>query len=190
MKSLRHLLIAVLAVAALNARAADTYKIDAAHATVSFTITHLLISEVGGRFNDIAGEITVDKEELTGAKATLQTKSIDTGNAKRDEHLRGADFFDAEKFPTITFEGAKVEKDGKLNVIVGKFTMHGVTKEIKVPFVLKGPITDPWGSNRIAVTAETVVSRKDYGVGASSPAIGDEVKIKISVEGIKAEEKK
>lgn len=174
---------------ATGARAQDTYKIDPAHTTIGFSINHLVISEVYGRFNDAAGELTLDKEAFTGAKATIQVKSIDTGIGKRDDHLRGADFFDAEKFPTITFEAAKVEKDGDKTVAVGKFTMHGVTKEIRLPFAIKGPIKDPWGNTRLAVTAETTLNRTDYGM-KSTMGVGDDVKIKIVVEATKAEDKK
>jgi polyisoprenoid-binding protein YceI len=186
MKFFRNALLTLATfVFALNVRAADTYKLDGAHTTVSFTISHLLISEVGGRFNDVAGEVTLDKDAVTGAKATIQVKSVDTGNSKRDDHLRTPDFFDAAQFPTITFEGTKVEKDGDKTVMTAKFTMHGVTKEIKIPFTLKGPIKDMKGSSRLAVLAELTLSRKDYGMEKMTPAVGDEVKIKISSEAVK-----
>jgi polyisoprenoid-binding protein YceI len=163
-------------------RAADSYKIDPAHTSVGFTISHLVISEVNGRFNAMAGELALDKDALTGANATIQVKSVDTGIGKRDDHLRSPDFFDAEKFPTITFESTKVEKDH----VTGKFTMHGVTKEIQLPFVLKGPIKDPWGATRVAITAETTINRTDYGM-KSMTGVGDEVKIKIVAEATKTE---
>src|SRR5438876_8596034 len=114
---------------ATGARAADTYKLDPAHTSVGFTITHLMISEVSGRFNDVAGEISLDKDGVTGAKATIQVKSIDTHIGKRDEDLRSPKYFDAEKYPTMTFESTKLEKDGGKTAVVGKFTLHGVTKE-------------------------------------------------------------
>ncbi len=167
------------------ARAADTYKLDPAHTSVGFAISHLIISEVSGRFNDVAGEVTLDKDALTAAKATIQVKSVDTGIAKRDDHLRTPDFFDAAQFPTITFESMKVEKDK----ITGKFTMHGVTKEIAMPVTVKGPIKDPWGNTRIALSAETTLNRTDYGM-KSMMGVGDEVKIKITSEATKAEDKK
>jgi polyisoprenoid-binding protein YceI len=172
-------------VVAAGARAADTYKIDPAHTSVGFTISHLVISEVNGRFDDVAGEITVDSNTLVSATATIQTKSIDTAIKKRDDHLRSPEFFDAEKFPTITFESTKVEK----NQITGKFTLHGVTKEITLPFKLKGPIKDPWGNSRLAITAETEINRTDYGMKPFT-GVGDDVTIRISVEATKAEEKK
>jgi polyisoprenoid-binding protein YceI len=164
-----------------DVRAADTYKLDPAHTSAGFTISHLVISEVSGRFDDVAGEITLDNDAVTGAKATIQTKSVDTGNSKRDDHLRSKDFFEVEKYPTITFEGTKVEKDDDKAVMVGKFTMHGVTKEIRLPFTIKGPIKDPWGNTRLAVTAEISLNRTDYGM-KSFPGVGDEVKIHLSTE--------
>ncbi len=170
-------------VVATGARAADTYKLDPAHTSVGFTIAHLVISEVNGRFNEIAGEVTLDKDALASAKATIPVKSVDTGVGKRDDHLRSPDFFDAEKFPTITFESTKVEK----NQVTGKFTMHGVTKEITFPFVLKGPIKDHRGNTRLAVTAEITLNRTDYGM-KSMTGVGDEVKIKIAAEATKAED--
>jgi polyisoprenoid-binding protein YceI len=174
---------------ALGVRAADTYKIDPAHTSVSFTISHLVISEVAGRFNEVAGEITLDDGALTGAKATIQTKSIDTQVAKRDDHLRTADFFDAEKYPTITFESTKVTKDGDKTIVTGKFTMHGTTKEIQLPVTVKGPIKDQRGNSRVGVLAETTIDRTDFGM-KSTTGVGDEVKIRISTEAVHAEEKK
>jgi polyisoprenoid-binding protein YceI len=176
-------------VIAIGVRAADTYTIDVAHTTVGFTITHLVISEVSGRFNDVAGELTLDKDTLAGAKATIQTKSIDTQIAKRDEHLRKPDFFDAEKYPTITFESTKLVKNGDKTIVTGKFTLHGTTKEIQLPVTLKGPIKDPWGNSRVALVAETTINRTDYGM-KSTTGVGDEVKIRITAEAVKAEDKK
>ena|ERR1041384_4092095 len=173
--------------AGLVARAtlgADNYKIDPAHTSVGFTISHLVISEVEGRFNDATGTVTVEDDKVTGAKATIQAKSVDTKIEKRDNHLRSPDFFDVEKNPTITFESTKVEKEGDKTMITGKFSMHGVTKEIRFPFVAKGPIKDPWGNTRIGIVAETSLNRTEYGM-KSFPGVGDEVKIKLSAEAIK-----
>ena len=177
--------VVALLLAVTVAGAADTYKIDPAHTGVGFSISHLVISEVNGRFDDVAGEIVAESNVLVSAKATIQTKSIDTAIKKRDEHLRSPDFFDADKYPTITFESTKVEK----NQITGNFTMHGVTKEITIPFKLKGPIKDPWGNTRIAITAETEINRTDYGMKPFT-GVGDEVTIRIAVEATKPEEKK
>jgi polyisoprenoid-binding protein YceI len=180
--------IAVAAILTLGSsvRAADTYTIDPAHTSVGFTITHMMISEVTGRFDDTAGQITLDNGAVTGAKATIQVASVDTAQPKRDGHLKTPDFFDAEKYPTITFEGTKIEKDGDKTVMVGNFTMHGVTKEIRLPFTLKGPVANMGGKGqRLAVLSEITISRKDYGMDKMAPAVGDEVKIKISSEAVK-----
>jgi polyisoprenoid-binding protein YceI len=172
----------VLFLIAISARAADTYKIDPAHTSIGFSISHLVISEVSGRFNDVAGEIVLDKDAVTSAKATIQVKSIDTHIAMRDDDLRSAKYFDAENYPTIMFESTNIEKDGDKTMVVGQFTMHGVTKEIRFPFVAKGPIKDPWGNMRIGVVAETTIDRTVYGM-KSHPGVGDEVKIHLSAEG-------
>jgi polyisoprenoid-binding protein YceI len=171
------------------ALAADTYKIDPSHTSVGFSISHLIISEVEGRFNDVAGEVTLTDDSVTGAKATIQAKSIDTHIGKRDEDLRSAKFFDVEKYPTITFESTKIEKEGDKTYIAGKLTMHGVTKEIRFPFVAKGPIDDPWGNKRIGLVAETSLNRSDYGM-KPFPGVGDTVKLKISAEAIKSKDEK
>ena len=174
---------------------ADTYKIDAAHTTVGFSVAHLVISEVTGRFNEFEGELTVDpssKTLVTEGKGVIQAKSIDTGIAKRDDHLRSADFFEVEKFPTISFTGS-VMTGTAVNgtVFVGKFTMHGVTKDITAPVTIKGPITDPWGKTRIAFVAKTTINRKDYGLTwnkmleAGGVMVGEEVAIEIKAEAVK-----
>jgi polyisoprenoid-binding protein YceI len=184
---IRSLIAVMLIVTA--ARAADTYKLDPAHTTVGFSISHLIISEVNGRFDDVTGDVTLDKDAVTAAKATIQAKSIDTNIKKRDDHLRSPDFFDVEKFPTIAFVGEKVEKDGDKTVLTGKFTLHGVTKDIRLPFTAKGPIKDPWGNSRLALKAETTINRADYGMKPFT-GVGDEVEIKITAEATKAEDKK
>jgi len=188
--------IAIIASAVISqtVKAADTYELDAGHATVGFKMSHLVISEVGGRFNDFEGTVTVDPDAnnaVTGAEATIQAKSIDTGVPGRDEHLRNADFFDVEKFPTITFESKKVETKGNQHVMIGDFTMHGVKKEIRLPFTVKGPIKDPWGKARIGIKAEITINRKDYGLGwnkvmeAGGLTVGEEVHIEINAEAVK-----
>ena len=173
---------------------ADTYKIDPAHTAVGFSIAHLVISEVTGRFNEFEGELTVDpaaKTLVTGGHGIIQAKSIDTGIKKRDDHLRSGDFFDVEKFPTIAFSGTEVVVEAGQPVFVGKFTMHGVTKDIRVPITVKGPIKDPWGNSRLAFTAKTTLNRKDYGLTwnkaleAGGLMVGEDVTIEIKAEAVK-----
>jgi len=173
---------------------AETYKIDPAHTSVSFSIAHLVISEVNGRFNEFEGELTVDptNNAVVTGKGVIQGKSIDTGIKQRDDHLRSPDFFNVEKFPTITFTGTQIVMEAGKPVFVGKFTMHGVTKDIRVPVTVKGPIKDPMnkGKLRIAFSAETTLNRKDYGLTWNKALetgglmVGDEVKIKINAEAV------
>lgn len=174
------------------ARAADTYNIDAAHSTVGFAVAHLVINTVKGKFNEFSGSVTLDHNQIIEAKGTVQTKTIDTGVAARDKHLRSADFFDVEKYPTITFQAKRVETKGDEPLLVGDFTMHGVTKQISLPMTVKGPIKDPWGNTRIGLQAKTKLSRKDYGLTWSKTlesgglVVGDEVEIEINAEASKA----
>ena len=193
MKKILSLSVAA-ALSLVSLATADTYKIDSAHSAVSFSIAHLVISEVNGRFNEFVGELTVDpatKSLVTGGNGVIQAKSIDTGIKKRDEHLCSPDFFDVEKFPTIAFTGTEVVVEAGQPVFAGKFTMHGVTKDIRVPVTVKGPIQDPWGKTRIAFTAKTSLNRKDYGLTynkaleAGGLMLGEDVAIEIKAEAVK-----
>jgi polyisoprenoid-binding protein YceI len=190
--------VAVAVVAAqARTQAAETYNIDGAHTSVGFSIQHMVISKVKGRFNEFSGTIQVDpkaESKVTGASVVIKVSSIDTANTKRDEHLRSADFFDVAKYPDMTFALTKVEKDKEGLVAHGKLTMHGVTKEISLPFKLNGPITDPWGNSRLGIEARTTLNRKDYGLTWSKTletgglVVGDEVEIEILLEAVKAKE--
>jgi len=151
----------------------------------------MVINTVHGKFNDFNGTVTLDGKNVTDAKGTIQTKSIDTGVPKRDGHLKSADFFDVEKYPTITFASKKAEtKDGQ-TVLVGDFTMHGVTKEISLPVTVKGPIKDPMGMERIGLQAKTTINRKDYGLTYNKALetggvmVGEEVELEINAEATK-----
>lgn len=191
----RLLAVTSLAVAvALNVRAEDVYKIDPAHTTVGFSVAHLVINEVKGRFKDLEGTITVDSKsanKLTGITGSIQAKSIDTGIEKRDEHLRSADFFAVDKFPTITFTSKRIEHRGSKNVVHGTFTMHGVSRDITIPVIIKGPIQDPWGATRIGLKANLTLDRKDYGLTwnkaleAGGVMVGEEIEIEINAEAVK-----
>jgi len=186
-------MIVVAAAAALmgtSARALDTYKVDPAHSSIGFSIDHMVIDTVQGRFRQFEGSITVDPDNgnaLKQAAATIQTKSVDTDVEKRDNHLRSPDFFDAEKYPTITFESTGVDAQA----LTGKFTMHGVTKEISLPYTIKGPIKDPMGNVHLALQAKTKLNRKDYGISwnktmdAGGLMVGEEVNIEINGSFVK-----
>lgn len=188
------ILITLLVAASAIARsvAGDTYNVDTNHSTIGFSVSHLVINKVHGKFNEFSGTVVVDNNAITEAKGTIQAKSVDTGIARRDAHLRTPDFFDAQKYPTITFVSKRAEKQGDETVLIGDFTMRGVTKEIALPVKLSGPITDPWGGTRIGLEAKTKVSRKDYGISynqsskTGTAVVGDEIEIEINAEAVKA----
>lgn len=176
----------------IRSLAADTFNIDTNHSTIGFSVRHLVINNVHGKFNEFSGSVVVDNNAIKEAKGTIEVKSIDTGITKRDAHLRTPDFFDAQKYPTITFVSKRAEKQGDETVLVGDFTMRGVTKEISLPVKLSGPITDPWGGVRIGLYAKTKVNRKDYGISYNQSSktgtmvVGEEIEIEINAEAVKA----
>ena len=176
-----------------TALAQQTYKIDPAHASVGFTVDHLVISKVRGDFRDFSGTIELDGQgAVQQVSSAIEVKSIDTGIQNRDEHLKSADFFDAENYPQISFQSKSVRQDGGKNVLIGDLTIHGVTKEIELPFSVKGPVKGPNGEMRIGFAASTVINRKDFGMTwnkvleAGGLVVGEEVEIVISLEAIGA----
>jgi len=176
------------------ALAADTFNIDKSHSSIMFAVKHMVVSKVKGEFNEYSGTILYDEADVTksSVEVTIKTASIDTKDQKRDDHLRSPDFFDAEKHPEITFKSKRVEKAKDGFVAVGDLTMHGVTKEITIPFEITGVINDPWGNTRMGVSAELELNRQDYGVSWSQKldtgglVVGDDVGIEIEIEAIKA----
>jgi len=171
--------------------AAETYTIDPAHTRVGFAVRHFGINTVKGRFNEFTGKLTLDGDTLKEATATIQVQSIDTGVKQRDDHLRSPDFFDAKSHPTITFTSKRVEKSGDQIILVGDFTMRGVTKELRLPLTLSKPLKDPSGAIRVGLETKTTINRRDYGISygglleSGVAAVGDEVEIEINAEAVK-----
>ena len=170
------------------------YKIDPAHSIVGFAIRHLEINWVEGRFKDFDGTIHYDEKDVTKSSVefTAKIESIDTGVAPRDKHLRTADFFDAEKYPELTFKSTGVERKGKDGYVLrGDFTLRGVTKQVALPFTITGAIKDPWGNTRFGINAETKINRRDYGftwgkaMESGGFDVGDEVTINLQLEAVK-----
>ncbi len=197
---MKRLLALSLALAAPAAALAEptTWNLDPAHSHTSFTIRHLVISNVRGEFTKFAGAVKLDEKDLakSSVEVTLEAASIDTGIPDRDKHLKSADFFDVEKFPTITFKSTKIEPAGKGKLkVTGDLTMHGVTKPVVL--AVEGPtaeIKDPWGNARRGVSASAKLDRKAWGLTWSKaveagPVVGDEVKIEIEAELLKQAEK-
>lgn len=187
---------ALTVLSAAAAQAADPYNIDPGHSQVGFQIRHL-VTQVGGKFNDYKGTVQLDpaKLESSSVEFAIKTASIDTGVADRDKHLRSADFFDAEKFPEITFKSKGIKATGKDQyAVTGTFTMHGVSKEITLPVTFNGTAKDPWGGQRAGFSAETTLNRKDYGIvwnkalDNGGALLGDDVKIAVNLEAVKAKE--
>ena len=183
-------LTAAAAVLAASPVLADTYVIDKSHSEASFQVRHLM-SKVRGNFNDYAGTISVDpaKPESASVEFTIKSASIDTSNENRDKDLRGPNFFDVEKFPTLTFTSTSVKaKDANNLDVTGDLTIHGVTKRVTIPVTVLGTMKMPNGEKGGFETAFTI-NRKDYGIvwnrvlDTGGSILGDDVKIAIGVEG-------
>ncbi|MDO8804828.1 MAG: YceI family protein [Elusimicrobiota bacterium] len=171
---------------------ADKYVIDADHSSVGFSVKHLGISSVKGKFKVFSGVIIVDEKNLDACSVDVEIRadSVDTANDKRDAHLKTADFFDAGKFPALTFKSKQVKKTKSGYTATGAFFMHGVTKEIRIPFTIQ-KATDPWKKTRVGVDAALSLNRQDYGIKWSNLmdngglVVGNEVKIELAVEAVK-----
>ncbi len=168
----------------------NEYEVDIAHSSISFKISHMVVSKVRGHFNDFSVNIKEDPNDITKSSVAvaIKTASIDTRNEKRDNHLRSADFFDAEKYPEITFQSKRIEKKGDAYAAVGTLDMHGVSKEITISFEITGKLKDPWGNTRAGIEASAKLDRKDYGLNWNKTLdkgglmVGNEVKIEILLE--------
>ena len=146
--------------------AAGTYVLDPMHTRIGFVARHLMVTKVRGAFREFTGSITIgDDHTASTAEATLQTASIDTGTPDRDKHLVSGDFLEVEKFPTITFGNARVTgQKGSDFTVVGDLTIKGVTREVTLAVELDGVAKDPWGNEKLAVTAKTEIDREDFGI--------------------------
>ncbi|MCB9231550.1 MAG: polyisoprenoid-binding protein [Bacteroidia bacterium] len=172
---------------------AQNWKLDNSHSSVNFEITHMVISTTTGQFKEFAIDFKQGKPDFSGSSvvATLQTASINTDNEQRDGHLTSPDFFDAEKYPTITFKSTSFDRvsEGKFT-IKGELTMHGVTKEVTFAAKLNGTGKDPWGNTRSGWKVTSTISRGDFGLEwnktleTGGVLVGDEVEITVNAEFI------
>lgn len=183
-------LVASLVFAVSAAAQVDTWKIDPAHSAAQFSIRHMGISTVRGNFTKVSGTVQFDAKDpaKSSIDATIDATSVDTRVEARDKHLRSPDFFDVEKYPTITFKSKRVEPagDGKLKV-TGDLTIHGTTKEVALDVDgPSAPTKDPMGNMRTGAEATTKISRSDFGVKGAPGMVGDEVTITLDVEITKA----
>ncbi|AKU92894.1 hypothetical protein AKJ08_3281 [Vulgatibacter incomptus] len=189
---------AAIAIGAPAMSTAASYQIDPTHSTAQFKVRHMMVSHVRGEFTALSGTIQFDKNapEKIAIDATVDATTINTRDAKRDGHLKSADFFDVEKFPSLTFKSksAKAAGPNKLEVL-GDLTMHGVTKTVTLVVEgLENEVKDPWGGVRMGATGTTKVNRKDFGLNwnaaleAGGVMVGDDVTITIDVELVKQAE--
>jgi polyisoprenoid-binding protein YceI len=164
------------------------WKVDSGHSSVVFRVKHV-VAPFWGRFDKVSGTVQWDSAnpETASVELTVDVASINTNDGKRDDHLRGPDFFSAKEFPTMTFKSTKVTKkgEGKLEA-TGDFTMHGVTKSITVPIEATGEGESPFKDTRAGFEATFEIKRGDYGVKGYIPTIGDEVRIVVALECVKS----
>ncbi len=164
---------------------AETYPINSAHTFAYFEVDHLGLSKIRGRFDSTSGSITIDKDKTKGSvEVTIDTRSISTGVPKLDEQLRGAEFFDAQKYPAITFKSTNATfADEELVEVTGDLTMHGVTKQISLQVNSFSCIQHPaMKKTACGAMAETTIRRSDFGIKTGLPGTGDDVAIRISME--------
>ena len=177
------------AVQAVQSR--TTWAIDPVHSSVEFAVRHLMITTVKGRFTDVQGTVVLDEANPAAASAEIiiGTTSIDTREPQRDAHLRSADFFDAEKFPTLTFRSTGVGNvSGEGFTLIGDLTIHGVTREVALEVTSEGRSKDPWGGERAGYSATTKIKRSEFGLTwnqlleTGGLAVSDDVKIALDVQ--------
>jgi polyisoprenoid-binding protein YceI len=182
-------LLALLITATPFFGAVTKYDIDAAHSNIGFSIPIAGgLSSVRGKFSDFTVTIVYDDKDVTksSVEAVIKATSIDTGIERRDTHLRNADFFDVEKYPEITFKSNRIEKKGKGFIAHGSFSMHGVSKEISIPFTVNGVNSDAkTGKTVLGATGKTTLNRRDYGINYANPAnptfLGDTIEIELNL---------
>ena len=172
---------------------AGTYAIDTSHSAAQFTVRHLMVAKTKGRFTDFSGEITIADDPLQSSVAvTIQAGSINTGDDKRDGHLRTGDFLDVEQFPTLTYVSRSVRhvKDEHF-VVEGDLTVHGVTKPVALELDYEGTVGDPWGGVRAVFSAKTKINREEFGLTYNQALetggvlIGKDITIDLEVEAVR-----
>lgn len=170
------------------------WNVDPEHSTIEFRVAHMVVSKTAGRFMDYVGLVEMDAEAATfkAIEATIKTASVNTNHDKRDAHLRNPDFFDVEKFPTMTYTMKSYKKTADGYSAVGDLTLHGVTKEIVLTGTFNGISKDPWGNTRSGFNAEGKLNRKDFGMvwskmlDSGGLVVGDDVHLHLDIECIKA----
>jgi polyisoprenoid-binding protein YceI len=185
---MKSLLFLSLSAAALMAQ---SYDIDTAHSGASFSVKHMMVTNVSGRFSNIKGKVVFDEKNLakSSIEATVDVNTINTNEPKRDAHLKSPDFFDVEKFPTMTFKSTKVYKAGGVTKVDGTLTLHGVSKPVTLTLEeLSGEVKHPMGSIVRGTVAKTKINRKEFGLGwnkaldTGGVMVSEEVAITLEIE--------
>ena len=175
--------------ASINELPAGTWTVDPSHTEVGFTARHLMVTKVRGQFKDVEGTVDVGQPfTASSVRATVQLASVDTGSADRDAHLKGADFFDVENNPVMTFTSTEVTPD----TLKGDLTIKGVTRPVEFELEFGGVATDPWGNTKAGFEAQTEINRKDFGLEWNVPLEGggvlvsEKIKVTLDVQLLKA----
>ena len=173
----------------------SNWNLDTVHSGINFSVRHMVVSKVRGRFAKFTGNVTLDEGDLTRStmEATIDASSIDTGTAQRDEHLRSADFFDVERFPEIRFRSTRIETlGGERYRLVGELTIRDVSREIALDVEYGGRGKDPWGNERVGFTAKASLDRKDFGLKwnqaleTGGVLVSDRVELELELQAVKA----
>jgi polyisoprenoid-binding protein YceI len=177
----------------LEALTAGTWTVDASHSTVGFVARHLMVAKTRGRFTDYAATVTIAENPLESkVEAVVQAASITTDDESRDGHLKSADFFEVETYPTLTLVSTGIEPRGADYVLHADLTIRGITKSVDFDLEFEGVVSDPWGNTKAGFTAETEISRKEWGLEWNAALetggvlVGDKVKIVLEIEALKA----
>ena len=172
---------------------AGTWSIDPVHSEVGFTVRHMMVSKVRGKFRAFSGEIVTGENPLDSAvTAEIDLSSIDTGQEQRDAHIRSADFFEVETYPTMTYRSTGVRQDGDVYILDGKLTLKGVTKDVELALELNGFGPDPYGGTRVGFTATGEINRRDFGVNFSAvmetggAVVSDKITLHLEIEAVLA----
>jgi polyisoprenoid-binding protein YceI len=188
---MKRLLVMLLALGTLSLFAAD-YRIDPSHSQVGFSVKHMMVSKVPGKFDSYEGELAFDSKtmQFTKLKGIIDANSVNTENERRDKHLRSADFFDAANHPKVIFEMTSYKGDADGGKMEGKLTIRGITKPVTLDVELGGLVKDPWGNNRIGFSLSGKINRQEFGLKwnklleTGGFVVGDSVKLLVDIEGI------
>jgi polyisoprenoid-binding protein YceI len=173
---------------------AGTWNVDPSHSSVAFEVKHMMIATVRGHFSQFAGRLIAAEDDPANSKAfgTVMTASVDTGNADRDAHLRGPDFFDSERYPEMRFESTRIQHvDGGLYEVTGDLTIKATTREVTIDVTVEGAATDPWGNDRVGLAIRGTIDRTEFGLtwqqklAAGGMLVGEQVTIVIDVSAVR-----